>query len=355
MTPLAVRLRERIATEGPISLSVFMAEALLDPDHGYYRHGDPLGRRGDFTTAPEISQMFGELLGLALAQAWHDQGAPDTFALVELGPGRGTLMSDLLRATRIVPGFHEALSLHLVEASETLRRVQAERLPGATWHESVETLPEGTLFLVANEFFDALPIRQFHRVGAGWQETLVGCHADGALYFGRGPTRPVATLAEKLDSVSDGEIVEISPSLPAIVSDIGRRIAAHGGAALVIDYGDWRGTGDTFQAVTAHKFTDPLAQPGQADLTAHVDFEAIARAAQPALCTKLCPQGIFLTRLGIDDRAGKLAKNLTGTALKSHLSAYRRLTHVEEMGQIFKVLGLYPKGAPPIAGLELGT
>ena len=350
MTPLAERLMAQIAATGPITLADYMALCLLDPAHGYYATRDPLGADGDFTTAPEISQMFGEVIGLALAQAWIDQGRPSRFTLAELGPGRGTLMADLLRATARVPGFLDAAELHLVEASPVLRRAQTALLPNPAFHDTVETLPRAPLFCVANEFFDALPIRQFVKDGTGWRERVVGLEA-GALAIGLTDPAPFSLLAHRADDTEDGQIVEISPALPAITQTIANRIAAHGGAALIIDYGDWTSLGDTLQALRRHDRADPLAAPGEADLTAHVDFEAIARAAAPACHTRLTPQGVFLERLGITDRANALARSLDGEALTAHIAAHRRLTHPSEMGDLFKVLGLYPNGAAPPPGL----
>ena len=346
-------LLARIASDGPMSLADFMAEALLHPTMGYYTTRDPLGAAGDFTTAPEISQMFGELLGLCLAQAWLDQGAPTPFTLAEPGPGRGTLMADALRATRSVPGFHAAMRVHLIEASPTLRARQIAALDGIgiTHHDRIETLPEAPLFLVANEFFDALPIRQYQRTATGWAERLIGAR-DGALALGLGADAEQPALAHRMADTKPGDIVEHCPGAAPAAQEIGRRIAQHGGAALIVDYGDWRSLGDTFQALRGHERVDPMDAPGTADLTAHVDFEVIAQASAPAAHTRLTPQGVFLERLGITQRAQSLAKGLTGAALEAHVAAHRRLTHPEEMGSLFKVLGLYPAGSTPPPGLE---
>ncbi|NCO87537.1 MAG: class I SAM-dependent methyltransferase [Rhodobacterales bacterium] len=351
MTPLGRIIAARIAAQGPMSLAQYMADCLMHPVHGYYTTRDPLGRAGDFITAPEISQMFGELLGLALAQAWLDQGAPAPFTLAELGPGRGTLMVDALRACARMPGFVAAARLHLVETSPVLRAAQRARLPGAVWHDSVASLPEAPLFLIANEFLDALPIRQFIRDGAGWRERMVGL-ANGALAFGLAPATPVAALANRHDDTRDGDLVELCPALPAITAQIGARIARHGGAAIIVDYGDWESLGDTLQALQGGARADPLAAPGAADLTAHVDFAAIARAAAPVRHSRLTPQGVFLERLGITQRAQALAAGLGADARASHVAAHRRLTHPEEMGQLFKVIGLTPHAAAPIPGLD---
>lgn len=353
MTALAAELAARIRASGPMSLADYMAACLMDPRHGYYATRDPFGAGGDFTTAPEISQMFGELIGLCLAQSWLDQGAPAPFVLAELGPGRGTLMADLLRATRGVPGFHAAMRPWLIEASPALRNLQAETLArdDITWADRIEALPEAPLFLVANEFFDALPIRQFQRDERGWRERVVGLDGD-RLTLGLGPETALVDLDHRVADTRAGDIVETCTPGAAIAAGIGARIAAHRGAALLIDYGDWRSLGDTFQAVAGHAPTDPLAAPGAADLTAHVDFEALARAATPAAHTRLTPQGVFLDRLGIGARAEALARGLGGAALDSHLAAFRRLTDAQEMGTLFKVLGLYHPGTPPPPGLE---
>jgi NADH dehydrogenase [ubiquinone] 1 alpha subcomplex assembly factor 7 len=344
----------QIAANGPMRLDDYMSMCLLHPQHGYYTTRTPFGAQGDFITAPEISQMFGELIGLALAQAWLDQGAPDTFTLAELGPGRGTLMADALRAASRVAGFAEAAQITLMEASPALRKMQAKALKGhrPNWIESISALPEQPTYLIANEFFDALPIRQFVRDGTRWRERQVGVQ-DGELAFGLGPAQPQPALVQRLEDTKDGDLIEDCAAATPILSTIAARIAEHGGAALVIDYGDWRSLGDTLQAVQDHKTTDPLAKPGMADLTAHVDFEALLRATAPCTHTRVTPQGVFLKRLGITARATALAKTLSGAALDSHIAAHRRLTHPQEMGNLFKVFGIVPNGAPLLSGLEI--
>jgi SAM-dependent MidA family methyltransferase len=353
MTELERILIAQIDADGPITLADYMTVCLMHPRHGYYSTRDPLGAAGDFTTAPEISQMFGELMGLALAQSWLDQGAPAPFTLAELGPGRGTLMADILRATRAVPGFHAALRLHLVETSPTLRGVQAKTLASHSpeWHAGVETLPDLPLFAVANEFFDALPIRQAQRDGDSWRERMVTRSGDRLIRALSAPAL-LPMLVHRLDDTAEGDIVEFCPTGTRISADLGARIAALGGAALIVDYGDWRALGDTFQALHAHARADPYEAPGTADLTAHVDFEALALAAAPARHTRLATQGVFLERLGIAPRAQKLADALTGEARSAHVAAHRRLTHPSEMGTLFKVMALYPKGAAPPPGLS---
>ncbi|MGV8953610.1 MAG: class I SAM-dependent methyltransferase [Cypionkella sp.] len=350
MTPLGDLLLRRIALQGPMNLAQYMADCLLHPQHGYYATRDPFGQAGDFITAPEISQMFGELLGLCLAQSWLDQGAPKAFTLAELGPGRGTLMADVLRATARVPGFQAAAKVCLVEASPVLRARQRQTLGvhAVTWLDQAQDLPEAPLFLLANEFFDALPIRQFTRVGTAWAETMVGM-AAGALSFGRAAPAPLAALEARLADTREGEIVEICPAAPAIMDQISGRITRHGGLALIVDYGGWTSRGDTFQALKDHKFTDPLAAPGEADLTAHVDFAALA-AGTPAHA--YATQGAVLQALGIAARSAQLARNLQGEPLARHHAAMHRLTAPEEMGNLFKALAVFPAGGPMPAGFQ---
>lgn len=346
MTELADILRARIAATGPMTVAEYMAECLLHPRHGYYTTRPPFGAEGDFTTAPEISQMFGELLGLCLAQHWLDTGAPARFTLAELGPGRGTLMADVLRATRGVPGFHAAMEVVLVEASPRLRDVQAQALApyAPRWTDDTGQLPEQPLFLLANEFFDALPIRQYQRDAAGWCERLVGLR-DGALAFGLSAPQPRPDLTAAFPDDPPGTVVETCPQAAAQMDQIARRLRQHGGLALIIDYGGWRSKGDTLQALKDHAFTDPLAEPGRADLTAHVDFAALAARAE-GLARRYTTQGRLLTALGIEARSARLAGRLTGAALENHLAATRRLTAGAEMGELFKALAVYAEGAP---------
>jgi len=350
VTALGDILIRRIVATGPITLAGFMADCLLHPKYGYYATRDPFGAAGDFTTAPEISQMFGEMIGLMLAQVWIDQGRPAPFALAEIGPGRGTLMADMLRATAAVAGFHDAARLHLVEASQTLRKVQRATLAGrdVTWHEHAAGLPHLPLLLIANEFFDALPIRQFQRDAHGWRERQVALR-DGALRFGLTVPVPIAALDHRLADTRPGDIVETRAPADPIMHALAARIASRGGVALIIDYGGWRSLGDTFQAIRAHHPVDPLDAPGEADLTAHVDFEALARAAPTLTPCEMTPQGVLLERLGITARARVLARSLHGDALESHVAAHRRLTHPQEMGTLFQTLALIPEGAqtPP--------
>lgn len=353
MTTLRDTLLDQIAATGPMRLDEYMAACLLHPTLGYYTTRTPFGAKGDFITAPEISQMFGELIGLCLAQTWLSQGAPSAFTLAELGPGRGTLMADILRATRGVPGFADAAQIRLIDASPAMRAVQKETLAehNVVWVDAPDALPQQALYLVANEFFDALPIRQFVRAGTGWRERQVGI-ANGALTFGLGPVQNQPALQDRLDDTQDGDLIEDCAQFAPIMAPIAARIAQFGGAGLIIDYGDWRSLGDTMQALQAHTPVDPLEAPGQCDLTAHVDFERLAQASAPARHSRITPQGVFLERLGITQRAQSLAQTMEGDTLAVHIAAHRRLTHPSEMGNLFKVMGIYPPTQPPPPGLE---
>lgn len=347
MTPLGEIIRRQIAQTGPMPLREYMALCLSHPEHGYYITRDPLGAGGDFTTAPEVSQMFGELIGLALAQAWIDQGRPAPFLLVELGPGRGALMADILRAGRAAPGFVEAAEVWLIETSPTLRAEQAKRVPGARWADRLSDAPAGPTFLVANEFFDALPVTQFLRRRGAWFEKVVAVEADRLVWGLRPAQIP-------LDPAPEGAVREICPLLSNIGVEIAARVAVRGGAAIVVDYGYPEPTemgADTVQAIRAHAFADPLEAPGEADLTAHVDFAALARAAQMGGAATAGPvdQGALLARLGIGARAEALARAGDAAAVEA---ALRRLTDPAEMGTLFKALAIHPVGAPPPPGFE---
>ncbi len=349
MTGLVARLRARIAAEGPIGVAELMAPAVA----AYYASRDPFGVTGDFTTAPEVSQMFGELIGAWLVQVWRDRGGPAPFVLAELGPGRGTLMVDALRAAGAAPDFLDAARLWLVETSPALRVAQAARLGGFAprWAARVEDLPAGPLLVVANEVFDALPIRQFRRADPGWQERRVGLDGD-RLGFGFGQVRIDAGLDRRFPLLPDGVLVEVGEVGEAMARALGARIAADGIAALILDYGAWDGTGDTLQALRGHAPADPLAAPGTHDLTAHVRFCALAEAAVPARAFGPVPQGLLLGRLGIGMRAERLARGRGPETAARIAGELRRLTDPAEMGTLFKALALVPPDAGPPPGFE---
>lgn len=343
MNALARIIAQRIRATGPITLAEYMEICLLHPQHGYYSTRDPFGQAGDFTTAPEISQIFGELCGLSFAQAWLDQGSPAPFTLAEPGPGRGTLMADILRAIAKVPGMRDAAQVALIEASPHLRQIQRDRLGQIAHLDHVDHLPQQPLFLIANEFFDALPIRQFQRTDDGWAQRMVGLGPDG-LQLGLGLPVDLARDGKP------GDVVEDCPAAPGIMTAIASRVAAHGGAAIIVDYGGWNGFGDTFQAVRGHKSEDVLANPGQADLTAHVDFAPLAAAAIQAGAVAARPiyQGDWLLSLGAAERAARLAD--AGDA--GVMAALRRLTEPAEMGHLFKAMAIWPQGAQAVPGFD---
>lgn len=367
MRTLAERLHRRIEREGPISLSDYMASVLTEPQGGYYSVRDPLGQKGDFTTAPEISQMFGELLGLWAVALWEGLGRPDPITLIELGPGRGTLLTDALRAQRLAPEFLGALQLALVEASPHLMAAQQARLADvapdlpATWYRNLGEVPDGPMVLFANEFFDALPVKQFQMTSAGWAERLVGSAPSGAGFvFVLGP--PAALNAERLPpalrNAPEGQIAEVSPAALSTMSEIARRVTVAPGGALIIDYGPAETTlGPTLQAIRAHRHHDPLSEPGSADLSAHVDFQSLAAVACNGKADLYgpVPQGVFLAHLGIEQRAERLARNASSEVAAAVGAALRRLTDPEEMGSLFKALALVSPGSPSPPGFDTKT
>lgn len=341
MNALAQRIAALIAAQGPIPVAAFMAEA----NGAYYASRDPLGR--DFVTAPEISQAFGELLGLWIVQAWHDQGRPRAKRLVELGPGRGTLMADALRAARVAPDFLDGLEIVLVEASPALRALQEQRVPGARWAGQFDaSLGDKALFLIANEFFDALPVHQFVKTATGWRERMVVTDDDGALAFALSPVPVPLARAD----VPDGGVHETCPSAQALAAEIAHVVAGRGGAALVVDYGyDRAGFGETLQAVAGHHFAGLLDDPGETDLSAHVDFTALAAAASEASVFGPTGQGEFLEDLGIAQRMERLAA-ANPDAAGPLRAALDRLVQPEQMGTLFKALAILPKGAAAPVG-----
>jgi NADH dehydrogenase [ubiquinone] 1 alpha subcomplex assembly factor 7 len=344
MTDVVQHLKDLIRADGPITIAEFMHVALTARGDSYYRSRDPLGAAGDFVTAPEVSQIFGELIGLWCADVWRQLGAPKRFALVELGPGKGTLMKDALRAVRIVPGFLESVSVVLVEVNEALKRVQREALPALPvhWRDRFDDIDDshGPMIVIANEFFDALPVHQFARTQKGWAERCVGLDARGEFAFGLAPAS-AAAVPEALRDAAVGAVVEIAPARAAVAEAIGARIGASGGAMLAIDYGfAGPAVGDTLQAVKAHKYVDALAEPGSADLTSHVDFTALGEALA-AGGGRVCPlvmQGDFLNAIGAPARVAALKAKASAVQGADLDAALHRLTDAQAMGSLFKVL-----------------
>jgi NADH dehydrogenase [ubiquinone] 1 alpha subcomplex assembly factor 7 len=361
MTPLEQEIRGMIATDGPIPVAHYMRLALCHPRHGYYTTRDPFGAGGDFVTAPEISQMFGEVIGLWAATVWPLMGAPEDVRLVELGPGRGTLMADMLRAVAILPAFRATLSAHLVEVSPVLRRHQQERLAGLgvpmDWHADAAEVPDGPLIVIANEFFDALPVHQAVKAADGWHERMVGLDGN-RLVFGLNPD-PVrgldAALPPRIRAAPNGAVCEWRADQP--LAGIARRLVECGGAMLVIDYGHSEsGVGETLQAMSQHGYADPLAAPGEADLTAHVDFRSLGRTAATAGARVHGPitQGEFLRRLGIVERAAQLKSRATTKQAADIDAALARLTAAGEtgMGELFKAIAFSDPNIEGLPGFE---
>ena len=343
----AEMFRRLIRTNGPISLSRFMGES----NARYYAAKDPLGADGDFVTAPEISQMFGELIGLWLAEMWISAGRPQPVYYAELGPGRGTLAKDALRSAKrhgLEP------SVHLVEGSPVLRKIQQAALGQVTFHGDLTTVPtDGPLLLVANEFFDALPIRQLVRSAHGWRERMVGLNEE-KLAFVAGDQPMDAAVPPEWREAAEGTLIETCPAAAAIMQEIAARLEAQNGAALLIDYGSTElGAGSTLQAVRSHRKVDPLAAPGAADLTAHVDFETLARIAraQGVRWLGTVPQGQWLTDLGIDIRAEALGRAAPDHAARLQQDK-RRLVADDQMGLLFKIMGLAGPGWPGGSGFS---
>ena len=352
------KLLRLIRAQGPISIAHYMGIALTDPESGYYMGRDPLGR--DFITAPEVSQIFGELIGLFFVRAWEDRGRPERFHLVELGPGRGTLMVDLLRAAKIRPAFTDAAHITLLEASPVLREVQAKTLTGRqiAWVKDLREVPvDAPLFLIANEFFDALPVHQFIRLNGRWHERVVNVDGDDLTFAATPDPVPDSIIPVPLRNAPEGAVFETSPASQAITHDIARRIAQTDGVALVIDYGHpCASIGDTFQAVKENRFFDPLSEPGEADLTCHVDFDALGAAAREAEGYVFGPepQGSFLELLGIHARAERLKHAAPDDAAEIN-QAVDRLINPLQMGMLFKVMAICEDRSPAVPGFSCGS
>lgn len=354
MTQLAEKLKRGIAVSGPISLAEYMHICMADPQFGYYKNQTAIGAKGDFITAPEISQMFGELIGIWCLDIWQKLGAPKQFCLAELGPGKGTLMNDLIRAAKIIPEFISAANIFMVETSELMQTAQKEALQDTnlniTWISEVSDLPNMPTIVIANEFLDVLPIHQYVRSGNKWSERGVSIDKDNNLH----DVLLAAILEEALlpngyKDEPEGSVFETSPAREAIIEIISHKISDHTGAALFIDYGHaTSGFGDTFQALRSHGFADPLAEPGLADLTSHVDFEKLAIcAARLNIKPRISTQAEFLLAMGLIERAGSLGQN-GGVQFQTQIQeAVERLASDSQMGSLFKVLCLNSDGIEP--------
>ena len=359
---LATRLARHIRAHGPMTVAAFMAVALHDPEAGYYANRQPLGAAGDFVTAPEVSQIFGEIVGASCAECWARMGRPAPVVLAELGPGRGTLMSDLLRAAATAPGFRAAVRLALVEASPILRREQHQRLAefNPTWVDTLDDVPDGPLLLVANEFLDALPIRQLVRGRAGWAERMVAADEAGRLCLVDGAEGQALSLLvpEARRDAAAGAIVELCPAATTLAAVLAERLVRQPGAAWFIDYGYADGSpGATLAAVGQHRAAGILESPGDADLSAHVDFAAFAEAARTAGAAVHGPvtQRDFLLRLGAAERHALLRHRATPAQRAGLDAGYRRLIDPEEMGTLFKVLAVTSPNLPPPEGFGDGA
>jgi SAM-dependent MidA family methyltransferase len=351
-TPLADKIKAIIAVHGPISVTDYFALCLADPEHGYYKTRDPFGRRGDFVTAPEVSQLFGEMIGIFLVHAWERHLKPHrNIRIAEIGPGRGTMMADMLRVVRrLAPDLYDAATIHLVETSPTLREIQDKTLGThagkVSWHDGFDEIPAGFLLLAANEFFDAVPIRQFVKTQNGFRERLVGIDGEGKLSFvaGAGSLDP-ALLPPGHQAAAPGMIVEIAPARAAIMQMLADRLFDGGGTALIVDYGHLAsGFGDTLQAVFKHEFDPPLAHPGEADLTSHVDFEVLADVARnrSVSVSGMMTQGDFLLKLGLVERASVLGRGKVIAEQDKIRAAVERLAGhgPNQMGDLFKVMAV---------------
>ena len=353
MTPLKEKILRLIALEGPIGVAQYMHLALSDPEHGYYMRGDPFGK--DFITAPEVSQIFGELIGLFFVQAWEDRGRPERFHLVEFGPGRGTLMADLLRASRIRPQFRAAANVVLVETSPALREKQKQTLAGEAVVWAGDTVPvnDGApVFAVANEFVDALPAHQFVKSERGWHARAVVAMGESLAFALTPDSLPDDFVPGALRNAPIGAVFEASAEAQAFARTLAEQVVSSNGAALIIDYGHGAtALGDTFQAVKANAYADPLADPGEADLTFHVDFAALKKTAEESGARVFgpVPQGEFLQRLGIGMR-GETLKRASPSSAGEVDAAIDRLLSPAQMGTLFKVLGLTSPNGPALPG-----
>ena len=359
MTPLERKIRKQINASGPISVSNFMSTAMANPFHGYYQTRDPFGLTGDFITAPEISQVFGEILGLWCAVTWQKGNKPKELNLVELGPGRGTLMSDIMRSGITVPSFLDAVQIHLVETSDVLCKIQRQVLSNfkVHWHKTLDTIPQKPTLIIANEFFDALPVDQYVNTKQGWYERRVDYDEEkNKFFFMPYKKKNSIKIPKQLQNARLGAVFENCPIGQKLADQIGRWICLHGVAAIIIDYGYTAlNTLETLQAVKSHRTHNPLLEIGEADLTAHVDFSAISNSLKKGGVKVYGPinQGEFLLSLGIKARIKKLLEGANSKQTESLLEGCRRLTSSSQMGTLFKVIAVLPPNQPAPAGFEL--
>lgn len=348
-------IKRLIAADGPLGIDRYMELCLSHPVYGYYRMRDPFGASGDFITAPEVSQMFGELIGVWCVEAWDAIGRPGAVQIVELGPGRGTLMADVTRVLGSIKSFAAAVEVHLVETGPLLRQCQKQTLGAqagsVTWHETLGTVPPGPAITIANEFFDALPVRQFERRSGAWFERVVGLDDAGELALGLAP-EAIDTAHLELPAISagDGDVWEHSTARRDVARMLGSRIAADGGAGLLIDYGHLAsGFGDSVQAVRDHKPVALVHAPGHSDLTSHVDFEALAGAlaADGNTVSAAITQREFLNAMGLEARVGGLKQNADEATARDIDLAAARLRDCDQMGNLFKVCAVTGPGARP--------
>ena len=366
---LAKKLVARIKQDGPLTLHDYMFACAADPEFGYYIVRDPFGTRGDFITAPDICQMFGELMGLWCVHVWAELGQPKNCKLIEMGPGRAGLMSDALRAVSMVPAFVQSVEVHFVETSKALAKAQEERLrqdaadqerqlPDLFWHERLEDVPEGPSFLIANEFLDALPIRQYQHKGGQWFERMVTLDDQENFVFALAdhPHEDLTVLSPAHEKAVEDDFLEIRPAMPPLVEQIAQRARSHPFAGLFIDYGySAPALGDSFQAIKAHEFTDPLLEPGVADVTAHVDFSHILDVAREQGLASSGPvtQRDFLIALGVRERAAALMQEMENMmAAQQFLSGFQRLVDPKEMGTLFKVVALRGADQGEVPGFD---
>lgn len=351
-TPLDKIIREIIATDGPMPVDRYFALVLGHPQHGYYMAQQPFGLEGDFITAPEASQMFGELIGVWFASIYQSLGSPKLINLVEVGPGQGVLMADMLRAAKVMPGFRDAVRVHFVETSRRLREIQKEAVGAqgftASWYDNFSDVPAGPMLLAGNEFFDAIPIKQFESRGGAWHERYVGLTDKGELGFVLNPAEtPLSLIPDWAQGSADESIAEVAPVRSAIATEMARRLARDNGAAIFIDYGHAEsGVVDTLQAMRAHKYADVFEEIGFCDLTSHVDFGELGRAMAQggAKVLPVLTQGEFLRAMGIDARAQQLLRNATDEQRDAIEFNHHRLIADDQMGTLFKVMAAVSPG-----------